>query len=111
MKVPPNFAFRKGDTVTVVATVKFSTEEDDDRVHVILDRHVAAAVALAQVRTIEGRIWDSGDYVRNVNDHDDHGEVVAFAEGMAWVKLASGAFTTYAALDLEPFDKPETPES
>lgn len=60
---------------------------------------------------LESRSWDEGDYVRSVDDHADHGEVVAFREGMAWVRLASGAFTTFAGLDLEPFDKPETPES
>lgn len=111
MKLPPGFAFRKGDTVTVVAQVKFSTEPDDDRVHIMFDRHVTSTVKRDEIRTIEGRVWEEGDHVRNVNDRSDHGEVVAFRDGMAWVKLGSGAFTTYAALDLEPFDKPETPES
>jgi hypothetical protein len=105
MKVPDNYRFRAGDVVTVRARVRFNQEDGDeeDGVHVELVGSAYTRTRLTRdlLVTLEGRVWEAGDVVRNVNDHEDVGEVRAFENGVAWVRLNTGAYASYPALDLE----------
>jgi hypothetical protein len=99
---------RKDDVVAVRAVVRFDVDPNDDNVHVRLDRWHDTRVPLADVLSIEERVWRIGERVRNVNDHEDRGRVIAVHGTVAWVKTPGKNFMTIDSLCLEPDPWPET---
>ncbi len=95
---------REGDVVAVRAKVKFNQGQDEADVHIIVGGYSRCAVPLTDVLSLESREWEFGDCVQDAREH--RGKVVGICEGMVWVKLWSGAFASYAALDLEPDPRP-----
>lgn len=109
MKPPANYRPREGDVVLVRAKVTIDCDPGDPYVHLKVN-HTRVGVDLKDLEGIITRTWKPKDRVRNVHDLSDRGVVIAVCDGMAWVKLNSGAFYSYAALDLEDDDPPPPPE-
>ena len=111
MNVPKGYRPREGDVVAVRAKVRFDFDldpRDDKNVHVTLDGWKEMRVPLSDLVAVEARTWKKGDRVRNVNDYSDRGEIIAFLDGQAWVKLGGGRFATFSSLDLEDDLEPES---
>ena len=100
MKLPEGYLPRENDVVILHGTVKYNVEPADESVHVRVAGmdYRDVMVPLDKIVGIHARHWAIGDKVL-CNDGDS-GTVAATQDGMAWIKLASGAFTTYACNDL-----------
>lgn len=95
MSLPKDYRPREGDVVVLHGTVKYDfdpTDDDEAKIFVrLIEDYADRRVPLSTVVGLFSRAWKAGDAVRNVDDHEDAGTVVATYGTYVWVKPHSGA--------------------
>lgn len=103
MNIPENYLPRKGDVLVLHGIVRFDVESDEHiHLSIVGSEHTRVLLSFENVFGLIGRTWKVGDQVRTVNDHSDHGEVIAVHGTSVWVK-GGHFFETYDSMDLEPY--------
>lgn len=95
--------FRKGDRVSVMATVKYDHAGDDSTVLIELDCQKYASIgADAEFLTMVCPHIDAGESVWS-HAAEQQGTVLASADGWLWVRVThqGGGFATWPARDVE----------
>jgi hypothetical protein len=111
MALPEGYLPRKGDVLTIRATVKHDVDPGEDTVYVSFRKYDDTSVDLAAVVGIFCRHWVAGEKVRLISDNEILGQIIATDDTSVWVKLSEdGSFKTFNANQIELDAAPQPPE-
>lgn len=102
MPLPEGYLPRQGDVLIIHGKVQYDVRPDSAGVFLVpLGNHSSVMVPLNSIVGVERHHFEVGDNVRTPRD-GGCGEVQAVSEngGMVWVRLLTGAYSTYPARDL-----------